>query len=140
MSIITKINGIPLFKDEKRARLWGAHYGLTGSHTHVYNGITGFMAGSSHDQSVSGVFKSGKAPAEVVREYNKRNQSVAIPRIIMAQAQRQAPQPILTPQPTPQQTARVQVQPIVAARQPVTPQTYSTGGSSGGGGGGGGGY
>ena len=139
MSIITKINGIPLFQDEKRARLWGAHYGLTGSHTHVYNGITGFMAGSSHEQSIDGVIKSGKAPAEVIREYNRRNQQVAVPRSVTA---RVAQQPtVRVPTQPMQPTPPMQPQPRVFVRRTVSTPPPSTGGSSGGGsGGGGGGY
>ena len=134
MSIITKINGIPLFQNEQRAKLWGAHYGLIGSHTHNYNGVVGYMAGKNHDQSIDLVFKSGKAPAEVIREYNRRNQQVAVPRSVTARvAQPQQPTvrvPIQPMQPTPP----MQPQRRVIVRQPIPPP------STGGGGGGGGGY
>ena len=125
MSIITKINGIPLFRDEQRAKLWGAHYGLVGSHTHNHNGTIGYMAGINHDQSINGIIKSGKAPAEVIREYNKRNQQVGISRTAVAQST------TILPQPTQQQVTRTPAQQMPQA--PRVPTVPSGGGTSGGG-------
>ena len=53
MAILTTIDGIPLFSTLQEALSWGSGRGLTGSHTHVYNGQTGYMAGSSHTKAVS---------------------------------------------------------------------------------------
>ena len=48
MSLITSIDGIPLYTTIAEAELWGSQYNLTGYHTHVINGQTGYMAGIDH--------------------------------------------------------------------------------------------
>jgi len=50
MSIITKIDGIPLFNSKWKAIRWGKKFGLTGTHTHVYNDQIGWMAGENHGE------------------------------------------------------------------------------------------
>jgi hypothetical protein len=48
MSLITHIDGVPLFTTIAEAVLWGSQYGLTGHHTHTVLGQTGYMGGTDH--------------------------------------------------------------------------------------------
>jgi len=49
-NILTNINGVPLFKTIAQALQYGQGIGLSGYHTHVFQGVTGYMAGFTHDQ------------------------------------------------------------------------------------------
>jgi len=51
MSLLTNIDGVPLYSTIQEATAWGASYGLTGYHTHIYQGQTGYMGGNNHAQS-----------------------------------------------------------------------------------------
>ena len=53
MSIITTINGIPLFSTRREALAWARSNSLTGYHTHTYQGKTGFMGGATHSQATN---------------------------------------------------------------------------------------
>ena len=53
MSVLTSINGIPLFSTLQEALNWGSSNGLVGYHTHVYNGQTGYMGGANHTTAVN---------------------------------------------------------------------------------------
>ena len=68
MSIITTIDDIPLFTTAQRALEWGMQYGLTGVHTHTFQGQTGYMAGSTHNQAVTSV-NGGTVPQSVQAAY-----------------------------------------------------------------------
>ena len=48
MSLLAMIDGIPLFSTVEEALAWGQTYGITGSHTHNYQGQVGYMAGNTH--------------------------------------------------------------------------------------------
>ena len=48
MPILTTINGIPLFSTVQEALTWARTNGLSGYHSHDYNGRTGYMGGSTH--------------------------------------------------------------------------------------------
>ena len=48
MSLLTYISGVPLFSTISEALDWGANRNLTDYHTHIYNGETGYMGGSTH--------------------------------------------------------------------------------------------
>tara|TARA_R110000824_G_scaffold390024_1_gene586324 strand:+ start:354 stop:587 length:234 start_codon:yes stop_codon:yes gene_type:complete len=48
MSLLTYISGVPLFSTLIEAIEWGENRGLTGYHTHDYEGQTGYMGGSTH--------------------------------------------------------------------------------------------
>lgn len=50
MSILAKIDGIPLFNSKWKAERWGKKFGITGTHTHVYKEQIGWMAGESHNE------------------------------------------------------------------------------------------
>ena len=52
MSLITHIDGVPLFTTIAEAVLWGSQYGLTGHHTHTVLGQTGYMGGTDHALSL----------------------------------------------------------------------------------------
>ena len=53
MSIITNISGIPLFSTRQEALAWARANGLSGYHTHTYQGQTGYMGGATHNQAIS---------------------------------------------------------------------------------------
>ena len=52
MSLITHIDGIPLFTTIAEAELWGSQYNLSGYHTHNVLGQTGYMGGKTHEEIV----------------------------------------------------------------------------------------
>ena len=51
MSVIRFIAGIPLFTTVQDALNWASANGLTGFHTHVSQGQTGYMGGANHQQA-----------------------------------------------------------------------------------------
>ena len=53
MSLITQIDGVPLYTTSAEAVLWARQYGLIGYHTHVVLGQVGYMGGTSHSLIVS---------------------------------------------------------------------------------------
>ena len=69
MSVLTLINGIPLFTTVQQAIDWGAQYNIQGYHTHTYNGIVGYMSGNNHSQMVS-VVSLAQVPEEVQESFN----------------------------------------------------------------------
>ena len=48
MSVLTVIDGIPLFTTIEQALAWGQNYNITGYHTHSYQGQIGYMSGNNH--------------------------------------------------------------------------------------------
>jgi len=53
MSLLTTIDQVPLYTTIEEALIWGTQYNITGYHTHVYNGVTGYMPGENHEQITS---------------------------------------------------------------------------------------
>ena len=51
--ILTYINGIPLYKTIELALKYARANGLSGYHTHVFEGIVGYMGGFNHDTAVN---------------------------------------------------------------------------------------
>ena len=51
MSLLTNIDGVPLFSTIQEALDWGALYGITGYHTHIFQGQIGYMGGANHAQA-----------------------------------------------------------------------------------------
>jgi hypothetical protein len=51
--ILTTIDGIPLWSSQNEALNWAAQNGLSGFHTHAYEGTIGYMGGQSHEDSIS---------------------------------------------------------------------------------------
>ena len=49
MSLITHIDGVPLYTTLAEAELWASQYNLSGYHTHNVLGIVGYMGGTSHE-------------------------------------------------------------------------------------------
>ena len=54
MSIITTIAGVPLFSTVQEALAWAKANGLSGYHTHGWQGQTGYMGGASHAAATQG--------------------------------------------------------------------------------------
>ena len=138
MSVLTKIDGIPLFKDRRSALLHGLQFGIKGVHTHVYNGITGYMAGTTHELSIAQMVSSGKADPETLALYNRSNVNTTLPlrQTLQRTTTQTQPQQVRPPvQPVTRVTQQV---PLVQRRRRVITPTYSSSGTSSGGGGGGG--
>ena len=53
VGILTYIDNVPLFSSIQQALSYGQSIGLTGYHTHTFQGVTGYMAGFSHSESVN---------------------------------------------------------------------------------------
>ena len=51
MPVLTTISGIPLFSTPQEALSWATANGLSGYHTHMFNGQVGYMGGSSHSHA-----------------------------------------------------------------------------------------
>ena len=49
MSLLTFLGEIPLYTTIEEAEAWGSSFGIVGYHTHIYNGVTGYMSGENHD-------------------------------------------------------------------------------------------
>ena len=71
MSILTRIDDIPLFNNSQRAMEWGRQFGLKGFHTHVFQDQTGYMAGNSHSQVMQAVSKG----PQVIRQVSSPSRS-----------------------------------------------------------------
>ena len=71
MSILTRINDIPLFNSSERAIEWGRQFGLRGFHQHSFQGQTGYMAGTSHSQAVQAVSR-GPGAAQPRQQQQQR--------------------------------------------------------------------
>ena len=59
MPILTTIGGIPLFSTETEATQWAASRNLQGLHTHIYQGQTGYMGGTTHSAAASSLGLNG---------------------------------------------------------------------------------
>tara|TARA_R110001592_G_scaffold85509_1_gene252832 strand:+ start:227 stop:475 length:249 start_codon:yes stop_codon:yes gene_type:complete len=55
MSLLTMINGIPLFSTSVEALAWAVNNGLQGFHTHQYAGQTGYMGGVNHNNAITAI-------------------------------------------------------------------------------------
>ena len=53
MSVLTTINGIPLFSTLQEAMAWAVGNNVSGYHTHTYEGQTGYMGGATHGAAAS---------------------------------------------------------------------------------------
>ena len=53
MSILTTIDGIPLYSTPAEALSYANANGLTGFHTHNYQGQIGYMGGTTHGQAAT---------------------------------------------------------------------------------------
>jgi len=48
MAVLTMIGGVPLYSTVAEALAYAAANGLSGYHTHVYQGQVGYMGGATH--------------------------------------------------------------------------------------------
>ena len=55
MAVLTTIDGVPLYSTIQEALDYAAATGLTGYHTHTYQGQIGYMGGATHDQAVDDI-------------------------------------------------------------------------------------
>ena len=55
MAVLTTIAGIPLFSTAQEAIAWARGNGLSGFHTHGWQGQTGYMGGSSHSAAIQAI-------------------------------------------------------------------------------------
>lgn len=51
MAQLTTIDGIPLYSTVAEAIEYAAQNNLVGYHTHLYNGVVGYMGGATHGQA-----------------------------------------------------------------------------------------
>ena len=63
--ILTYINGIPLYKTIELALKYARANGLSGYHTHVFEGVVGYMGGFNHDTAIN---KSKKSVVDTVKK------------------------------------------------------------------------
>ena len=54
MAVLTTIAGIPLYSTPGEATAWAIANGLSGFHTHGWQGQTGYMGGASHAAATQG--------------------------------------------------------------------------------------
>ena len=55
MSVLTSIAGIPLYSTIQEATAWAMAHGLSGYHTHSFQGQNGYMGGSSHSAAIQAI-------------------------------------------------------------------------------------
>ena len=123
MSVLTLIDGIPLFTTTQQAIDWGAQYNIQGYHTHTYNGVVGYMSGNNHGQMVS-VVSLAQVPEEVQESFNVVEETPLIEQYeqdMEYEEEEQTTTPII-------------IQPTITTTTTTTTTTTST--SSGGSGGG----
>jgi len=53
MSLLTTINGIPLYSTIEEAMRWAVTNDLRSYHTHEFQGQTGYMGGADHAQATN---------------------------------------------------------------------------------------
>jgi len=54
MAVLTIIAGVPLYSTVQEAVAWARANGISGSHTHGWQGQTGYMGGTSHNITTQG--------------------------------------------------------------------------------------
>ena len=62
MSLLTNIAGVPLFTTMQEALDWATSNGLSGYHTHNWQGQQGYMGGANHLQA-TGMPLNSNAPS-----------------------------------------------------------------------------
>ena len=130
MSLLTIIDQVPLYTTIEEALIWGTQYNITGYHTHVHNGVTGYMPGQNHEQITSAL--AGGIINFLTPQQLAQGQFVVTPAAAQAYMNQQSvalpsytpPQPVVVPQ--------QQETPAPITTNTSTP-TISTNRSSGGG-------
>ena len=128
MSIITKIDSIPLFTSKAEALRFARLNGLIGFHQHTYFGKKGYMAGINHNEATRANSLVNKTTADV--SIVKLQQGLYKVRDIERIETVDPIQPIEPIEPV---TPIVQTTVQVPAAPRVTQTTYSTSGGGGGG-------
>jgi len=62
MSVLTSIAGIPLYSTIGEAVAWARANGLSGYHTHGWQGQTGYMGGANHAAATQGSTATRSTP------------------------------------------------------------------------------
>ena len=132
MSLLTLIDQVPLYSTIEEALIWGTQYNITGYHTHVYNGATGYMPGENHEEITSAL--AGGIINFLTPQQLAQGQFVVTPEAAQQYLNQQnvvlPSTPIQPPVVTPQE--QVIPQPTVIDTPTPTPTTSTTsGGSSG---------
>ena len=131
MSLLTLIDQVPLYSTIEEALIWGTQYNITGYHTHVYNGVTGYMPGENHEQITSAL--AGGIINFLTPQQLAQGQFVVTPEAAQQYLNQQGvtlpSQPIQQPVITPQE----QVIPQPTITDIPAPTTSTTSGSGGGG-------
>jgi len=130
MSLLTLIDQVPLYSTIEEALIWGTQYNITGYHTHVYNGATGYMPGENHEEITSAL--AGGIINFLTPQQLAQGQFVVTPEAAQQYLSQQGvvlpeepvQQPVVIPQP------QVIPQPTVIDTPTFTTSTTS-GGSSG---------
>ena len=74
MSITAKIDGIPLFDSKWKAEQWGRKFGLSGTHTHIWQeSQVCWMAGESHQQAIEASKPRNKTNGSIINNTNTQN-------------------------------------------------------------------
>ncbi len=55
MSIIKKVDGVPVFGNIQRALLWAKAHGLEGYHNHMVDNQKGYMGGPDHSAAINAI-------------------------------------------------------------------------------------
>ena len=144
MSLLTVIDGVPLYTTIEEADIYGSQYNLTGYHTHIHNGVTGYMSGVDHvtitaalalgiqnfltpQQLSLGQFVVTPQAAQAYMQYQQSNAAnntiVVQPQSLPTPTQPVVPIPTQPTQPT---------QPTTTTTTTSTPYTPPSGGGGGG--------
>jgi len=121
MSLLTIIDQVPLYSTIEEALIWGTQYNITGYHTHVYNGVTGYMPGQNHEQITSSL--AGGIINFLTPQQLAQGQFVVTPAAAQAYMNQQnVSMPTVMQQPVVQPAVQQSVvQPTT--QQPTTPNT-----------------
>ena len=121
MSLLTLIDQVPLYSTIEEALIWGTQYNITGYHTHVYNGVTGYMPGQNHEQITSSL--AGGIINFLTPQQLAQGQFVVTPAAAQAYMNQQnVSMPTVMQQPVVQPAVQQSVvQPTT--QQPTTPNT-----------------
>ena len=55
MAVLTIIAGVPLYSTVQEAVAWARANGISGFHTHGWQGQTGYMGGASHSAAMQAI-------------------------------------------------------------------------------------
>ena len=79
MSLITRIDGVPLYTTVQEALVWARQYNLSGYHTHNVLGQVGYMGGTNHKDIVAAMRGGVVNPIQPSDLISATNQSLRTP-------------------------------------------------------------